>query len=66
MIVPVSNYMTIREVADYLGVSERTVRTWVKAGDLPVIRLGPSGKLVRIAADDLNAYVTERRRKEGE
>jgi excisionase family DNA binding protein len=33
---------TVAEVAEYLRVSQRTVRRMVKSGDLPAIRVGGS------------------------
>jgi len=32
--------LTLREVADYLAVSERTVRRLIAADDLPCLRIG--------------------------
>ena len=32
--------LDIPAVADICGVSEKTIRRWVKAGDLPAARLG--------------------------
>lgn len=54
-------YLTMREVAEQLGVSERTVRNFIKSGDLPHSRIGPSGKTVRIALADLQAYMEARK-----
>lgn len=48
---------TIREVAEAAGVCERTVRRWIAAGVLPVCRLGPSGRIVRIDGRDLRAFL---------
>lgn len=31
---------TVADVADYLGVSERTVRTWQRTRRLPCVRIG--------------------------
>jgi len=47
----------MRDVAKTLGLSEATVRKLVQSGDLPAIHIGPAGKTVRIAAEDLTAYV---------
>lgn len=54
-------YLTMRDVAKRLGVSERTVRTFIKSGDLPHSRIGPSGKTVRIALADLQEYMEARK-----
>ncbi len=42
---------TVKQVAVMLGVDEQTVRRWVKAGKLPVIRL-PSRRY-RIAESEI-------------
>ena len=45
------NLLTIREVAERLAVSERTVRRWIASGELTVRRLPGNGKkraIVRI------------------
>ena len=49
--------LTIRDVADRLRVSERTVRRWIANGDLAVLRPGASGRLVRIDPDDLSRFL---------
>ena len=47
----------MREIAKTLGLSEATVRKLVQSGELPALRIGPAGKTVRIAAEDLGAYI---------
>ncbi len=47
--------MNLREVAAFLGVSERTVRNYVTRGLIPATRIGP--KLLRISPDDVAAFV---------
>ena len=47
----------IMDVADVCRVSEKTVRRWIKAGDLPAARLGSQW---RIFPRDLNTFVLER------
>ena len=51
--------LTIREVAERAGVCERTVRRWIKAGDLRAIRPGRSGRIVRIDERDWRAFLSE-------
>lgn len=46
----------IARVAEYLGVSERTVYTKVRSGDLPAIRVG---RLWRVRESDLRAWLGE-------
>lgn len=48
------NFFTIAEVAESLHVATRTVRRWIKAGDLVVHR---AGAVVRIAEADLRAFL---------
>ena len=45
--------LSIRQAADYQGVSTDTIRRWIASGDLPAWRLGP--KLIRIDRADLDA-----------
>jgi len=44
--------LTIKEVAAQFGVHGRTVRRWIADGSLRALRLGRSGRLVRIRPDD--------------
>lgn len=48
-----SKYMTIEEVADLYGVSERTVRNWINEDKLEAERVG--GRLIRILPSSLEA-----------
>lgn len=47
-------FFTIAEVADRLDVATRTVRRWIKAGELVAHRIGG---IVRIAESDLRAFL---------
>jgi excisionase family DNA binding protein len=49
---------TVVEIADLLKVSDKTVRRWIKAGDLIVHRLGHQ---LRITESDLAAFIRQRR-----
>ncbi len=49
---------TVREVAEKLSVSRKTVHQWVRAGDLRCIRLGQ--KTVRIEESELERFLRER------
>ena len=51
------------EVAAILGVSLRTVQTWVKDGTLPHIRLGEGQKLVRVQGKDIDVLIRSGRRR---
>ena len=46
--------LTLKEVGLILGLSERSVRRIIQAGDLPAIRIGGSP---RIRSADLRAYL---------
>jgi len=47
-------YYTIKEVAEALSVSPRTVRRWIANGDLIVHRLGGA---VRVGERDLGTFL---------
>lgn len=53
-----SKLLTVSETAEHLGVSVKTVRRRIEAGELPVIR---DGRLVRVHPEDLYRYVALRR-----
>lgn len=38
-------FFTERSLADYLAVSDRTIRNWIKRGDLPSYKLGASRRI---------------------
>ena len=48
------------QVAELLGVSLRTVRNWIAAGDLAHTRLGTGKRLIRVREDDLMAFLDRR------
>jgi excisionase family DNA binding protein len=52
--------LSYAQVARLCSVSPRTVRSWVAAGDLPVVRL--SGSTVRVLPSDLEAFLASKRR----
>jgi excisionase family DNA binding protein len=54
---PSIEFFTIREVAERLSVSTRTVRRWIDNGELVAHRIGG----VRIAESELRAFITARR-----
>jgi excisionase family DNA binding protein len=51
-------FFSVAAVAAFLGVSVRTVRRWIKRGDLVAHHFGAA---VRIAERDLNAFIVRRR-----
>ena len=52
--------LSVAEVCDRLGVSERTVRDWIRSGELAAIRFGGQTGW-RIAAVDFEAFLAKRR-----
>jgi excisionase family DNA binding protein len=51
-------FFTERTLAAYLAVSDRTIRNWIRRGELASYKLGASR---RIDPDDVNAFLEERR-----
>ena len=50
--------LTCREVADRLGVCERTIANWIRAGELPACKFGQHrNSPVRIDPQDLATYL---------
>jgi excisionase family DNA binding protein len=49
--------LTVRETAEMLGVDEKTVRRRIAEGEIPAYRLGGKGKAIRVAADELEAWL---------
>ena len=49
--------LTIPKVANTCEVSEKTIRRWIKSGDLPAHKLGAQW---RVAPRDLNHFLQER------
>jgi excisionase family DNA binding protein len=47
--------LTIRQVAEYLGCSETTVRNRTREGSLKAVRMGP--RMIRIRRDDLDTIL---------
>lgn len=46
-------WLSQQEAADYLGVTDRTIRAYIARGDLPARRVRGS-RLIRIAQSDLD------------
>jgi len=49
-------WLTVREVADYYRVSDRTVNRWALSGRLRIRRIGPTGRLIRIHRSVLDEH----------
>jgi excisionase family DNA binding protein len=52
-------FFTISYIAEFFDVSVRSVRRWVKSGDLPVHRFG--ARAVRVSESDLKAFAAAHR-----
>lgn len=50
--------LTVKQVAERLAISEKTVRRLIDAGELPIIRFG---RLIRITPADLDRFIAARR-----
>lgn len=50
---------TVVETATILSVSQKSVFTWIKAGLLQAIRIGPGQKLIRIRRADLEQFIVQ-------
>ena len=51
-------FFTERSLATYLAVSDRTIRNWIRRGELPSYKLGASR---RIDPADVDAFLSQRR-----
>ncbi|MHA7663733.1 excisionase family DNA-binding protein [Mycolicibacterium sp. HS_4_1] len=49
-------YASLGETAEYLGVTERTIRTWIADGRLTGYRLGP--RFIRLDLNEVDAAMT--------
>jgi excisionase family DNA binding protein len=51
-------FFTERTLAEYLAISDRTIRNWIRRGELPSYKLGASR---RIDPADVDAFLEARR-----
>jgi excisionase family DNA binding protein len=49
------NFFTERSLADYLAVSDRTVRNWIRRGELPSYKLGAARRIDPADVEDFLA-----------
>ena len=54
----VSKHYSPQEVAKLIGMSVRTILRWIKAGELPAVRVGRS---LRVSDASLRGFLAERR-----
>jgi excisionase family DNA binding protein len=52
----VEQYLSVRELAELLGVSQKTVRGWVYKGLLSPIKAGP--RLIRFKRNDVEQWIS--------
>lgn len=55
---PTPSFFTERTLADYLAVSDRTIRNWIRRGELPSYKLGAAR---RIDPEDVEDFLTRHR-----
>jgi excisionase family DNA binding protein len=55
--VPQRELLTIREAAERLRVSEKTVRRLIRRGELPAVQLGSKGASVRVDEAELERWL---------
>ena len=48
------DYLTVEQAAKQMGVTERSVRNWIKKGELIAYKLGTSWK---ITEEDLQTFI---------
>lgn len=58
---PVRLLYSVIEAGELLSVSKQTVYNLIDQGDLPKVMIGRTGKTIRIAASDLQAYIDNQR-----
>lgn len=63
MAVPLaSEWLTVPEAAERLGISANTVYLEIASGRLPCLRVGPKGGKIRLTEEDLAVYLEACRR----
>ncbi len=54
-------HLTVDKVASRLGVCPHTIRRMAKRGELPYLRVGQTGRLIRFRLEDIEAYENQNR-----
>ncbi|MDF3312269.1 helix-turn-helix domain-containing protein [Rhodococcus sp. T2V] len=54
--------LTVRDTAQMLSVSEKTVQRMYRSGEIAYVRIGRSRRYIRIPADEVNKWVRLRLR----
>lgn len=50
-----TRYLSLQDIADELGISDRTVRRWIATGRLKAIQ--PSPRVIRVEASELDRFL---------
>jgi excisionase family DNA binding protein len=50
--------LSVKQAADIVGVSTKTIRRWIDAKELPCHRLG---RQIRVTEDDFAAFLAKRK-----
>jgi excisionase family DNA binding protein len=58
-------WLTVRDVAERLQVTEETVRRWIRSAELPVIKLGDPRSGYRVHPADLESFLHQRYGRQG-
>jgi excisionase family DNA binding protein len=62
MMLAVSDFLHVQDVADRLDVSVESVRMWIRSGQLAAIQLGRRAGW-RIDPEDLRQFLEQRKRR---
>jgi excisionase family DNA binding protein len=52
-----TEFLTVAEAADLLGVNHQTVRRKIAQGELPAVQLGGPGSHIRIPRDSFDTWL---------
>lgn len=58
---PVRLLYSVIEAGELLSVSKQTIYDLIDLGELPKVMIGRTGKTIRVAASDLQAYIDNQR-----
>lgn len=58
---PVRLLYSVVEAGELLSVSKQTIYDLIDMGELPKVMIGRTGKTIRVAAKDLQAYIDNQR-----
>ncbi|WP_426705821.1 helix-turn-helix transcriptional regulator [Corynebacterium auriscanis] len=53
---PTNRYVSIADVAEYAGVSDKTIRRWIASRKLPQYRVG--SRVIRVRLSDVDNVFT--------